>query len=84
MRGINITPRFVNASIIAIGRQLINGDVKLTYIVSVATRPSSRLPFLVVKAVNGSGAANFPPPIDRTDAGGSRSACSRGILRLAR
>jgi hypothetical protein len=32
LRGIDITPRFVNASIIAIRRQLINGDVKLTHV----------------------------------------------------
>jgi hypothetical protein len=34
LRGIDITPRFVNASIIAIGWQFINGDVKLTDIPS--------------------------------------------------
>jgi len=34
LRGIDITPRFVNAGIIAIGRQFINGEVKLTDIPS--------------------------------------------------
>jgi hypothetical protein len=34
LRGIEITPRFVNASIIAVERQFINGDVELTHIPS--------------------------------------------------
>jgi hypothetical protein len=34
LRGIDITPRFVNASIIAVARQLINGEVKLAHIPS--------------------------------------------------
>lgn len=39
MRGIDIIPRVVYAGIIAIGRQLINGDVKLTDIPSPTPLP---------------------------------------------